>query len=432
MAKKKLKNTEGKVSIGAISESLKKSIPGFVTAADLTKRYKYIDFCDPKTGRPALAMIWLFGSRGMVRGRVTNLVARGSCGKSSFMYYVYACAQKMESGAWVAHAETEGAPAPADFIASYGVDTEELMVENPRSFDAMSEWIDTLEAAIRGPWSDSQVNPATGRRVKSKFVDPVDPPDENGLCKAPLVIGVDSISVLGSDAETMVDVIDTSKDRRLGGLAKPARDYFNRRTKRFELRDSTIILASQETENINTNPMMRGRSSITCKAYNALFIMSTYMILMTSKKWTDKEPPYTQHGDIITMFTDKNKISPRYREISLYLRHNHGFDMVETDINWLMTHKSSPFVDPMLTPKYGNITRYGGRYTCKILRDKAFDSGDDFLDALYKNEEVVSSIMEDLRIRGYGFDFETKYNIEEYEDGVDGMDPYKDDCEEPD
>lgn len=407
MTKKTLNNpvTLGNKA-GLLANRLKKFVPDAITAGEFTKGYKYIDLIDPKTRNPALALQYLFGARGIVRGRLTNMIAKGSCGKSSFMYFVYACAQLMEGGAWCAHAETEGAPAPADFIASYGADPDDLLIGDPRSFDDMTSWVDTLEAQVRGEWGGG-VSDKTGKSVKSKFTDPVDP-----NCDHPLVIGIDSISVLGKDSEVMVDVADTSKDRRIAGLAKSAREYFGARLKRFNLRDTSMFVASQETKDIRTDMFSPKGSDVTCKAYEALFIHSTYVLLMSTRKWCDKEAPYTQWGDIITLYTDKNKVSARHKKIDLYLKHNHGFDMVATDLNWLRTHNASPFRDPNLTDKYGEIRMHGGRYKCEYIHPEYFPDAESFLSALYSNEEAMRNIREDLRLRGYGFDFETKYSTD--------------------
>jgi hypothetical protein len=51
-----------------------------------------------------------------------------------------------------------------------------------------------------------------------------------------------------------------------------------------------------------------------------------------------------------------------------------------------------------------------------MISDKVFKTADEFVEALYSDEERLRKIRELLRIRGFGFDFETKYTMPEEEE----------------
>jgi hypothetical protein len=52
------------------------------------------------------------------------------------------------------------------------------------------------------------------------------------------------------------------------------------------------------------------------------------------------------------------------------------------------------------------------------VSDKTFKTPDEFVEALYSDEERLNRIRECLRIRGYGFDFEEKYAVSEDQEEV--------------
>jgi len=416
MAKQKLIEPEAPRSKSSLlAERLAKSFPGTLTAGELLGSYRYIDFCNPRSGNPTLAMEWLFGARGLWAGRLLNLIAKYSKGKSSFMYWMYACAQRLASGAWCCHNETEGAPAPPDFIASYGADPDDLLMGESRSLEEMMSWLDETEANIRGSWGTGSIDPATGRAKKSKFTDPFD-----ADLAQPIVVGIDSISALGVENGAMMDVSDKTKTAQPGIQSKKLREYLSERNMRFKQRQVLLMLASHQTDKLDMGGggMKAKGADVNCRAKEALGIYATYEITLDSKKWCDDKPPYTQYGDIVTIRTTKNKMAPRYREIRLYLRTGSGFDFTQTDMDWLTSNPCSPFVNATLKEKYGDLTTYGAKVTCKLLQEKPFATADEFLNALYANKELVTSMRRDLRMRGFGFDFETKYKDQLKKDGI--------------
>lgn len=414
MAKKTIIPEAPKSKASILAERLQKKFPGVQTAGGLLGSYRYLDFCDPKSGRPALSMEWLFGARGLWAGRIINLIAHYSKGKSSFMYYMYACAQKLKSGAWCNHAETEGAPPPPDFIASYGADPDDMVVAEPRSLEEAMSWVDETEANIRGPWGSGGIDPETGRQMKSKFTEPLDA----GMTQ-PILFGIDSMSALAVENKTMVDVSDKTKVGQPGVSSKLLREYLSEHNMRFKQRYVSLMLASHQTAKIEMGGGMKAKGEdVNCKAKDAIGIYSTYEVTVNSKQWRAKEAPYTQYGDIVTMRTTKNKMAPRFRELSLYLRTNQGFDWVATDIEWLFTNANSPFVRADMKVRFGEITRRAGTVKCTYLREETFESYDAFLDALYADKEFLPTVREALRLRGFGFKFETDYRAQLRQDAV--------------
>lgn len=398
--------TQGRAS--ALLASVGKLLPNVSTSHSMLERYRYVDFVDPKHNRPILSLEWEFGGRGLWVGRLLHMIAKYSKGKSSFMFFMYACAQRLTSGAWCNHIETEGASAPPDFQASFGVDPKNLVVAEESSLESVLETVDTLEASIRGEWGIT-VDPETGKKVKSKFQSPLDPQLE-----APIVTGVDSISSLGIEESSRADVTNISKAEQPGTHAKKIRKYLSEHVGRFNLRHMLLMLASHQTAKLNMGVparMVAKGEEVNSRAKEAISIYATYEITMESKRWRDAKDTTQVLGEVIEIFTTKNKMSPRNRKLNIYMRTAKGFDWAQTDMIWLMTNPASPFVDPVLQAQFGTLTMRAGKVTCPILSPtEKYDSVGDFLTAFYANTDLVMAIREALRIRGWGFAFETSYD----------------------
>jgi hypothetical protein len=161
------------------------------------------------------------------------------------------------------------------------------------------------------------------------------------------------------------------------------------------------MLTSHETASINTGPAaFGGGTKKSALAQEALGIHATYIVDVNAKPWKDKATG-TRIGDIITLTTEKNKLSPRGRSIELYLRWNHGFDFVKTDAEFLIKHQASPFAQ--------FSKRDSGGITCSPLADAKFKTEEELIHAFYGNEDMLASTREGLRVRGLGFDFEVNY-----------------------
>ena len=127
--------------------------------------------------------------------------------------------------------------------------------------------------------------------------------------------------------------------------------------------------------------------------------------------------------------TFKSKIAPRNRKVVLYRKLLGGYDMAETDLQFFLGDpknnncKDNPFLPGgFLCPEGAKcgITRVRGGWSAPMVSDKVFKTADEFIDALYSDAERLRKIRELLRIRGFGFDFETKYSIQEGDDDSEG------------
>ena len=142
-------------------------------------------------------------------------------------------------------------------------------------------------------------------------------------------------------------------------------------------------------------------------AAKAIGIHATYGMDVQASPYVDKARG-VRLGDIVTMKTFKNKISPKDRMLNLYLEWNQGFDLVKTDFEFLLTHQASPFAVASETEKR-RLYRHDGGVVCKELSSKKFGSEEEFLRAFYSNTDFCMSMREKLRIRGCGFQFENMF-----------------------
>jgi len=361
-------------------------------ASTLMHGWQYIDFWNPRTNTPVLALEYLFGSRGVLIGRLMKLEAMYGVGKSSFMYYVYGCAQQ-SMNAWCYHAETEAAPAPTDFIASFGVRPEDLMIQQPKSVEALLEQIDKIICTIRGGFGGEMGE--TGRMKKTTYTSPLDKDKES-----PIVMGVDSVSALGLDDLVDIDVTDATKRGEIAKHARLLSGFLQNRILRFKETQTLIMLAAQLKSNIQVTHMA-GQKAETTIADKPIGYHATYILHMTGVKYVDQATG-SNVGDKITLKTTKNKVSDKDHEVTMYLIRNHGFDLTHTDMDFMVSHPASPFAD-------GEVKRYNGGVICKPLSDKKFTSEDEFLQALYANTDYLMSLREKLRVRGFRFAFEAAY-----------------------
>ena len=119
--------------------------------------------------------------------------------------------------------------------------------------------------------------------------------------------------------------------------------------------------------------------------------------------------------------TFKSKIAPKNRRVTLFRKLLGGYDLAETDLQFFMNQEgklcnctNNPFAPGgFLCPegaKHG-ITKVRGGWSAPMISDKTFKTPDEFVEALYSDKERLMKIREHLRIRGFGFPFETNYTI---------------------
>jgi len=398
-AKKELKAAPPLSRQAQLLQRLRASGVSIESAASAMQKWRYIDFVNPLQELPCITLEWLVGARGFLAGRILQLRAQFSKGKSSYMYLQYAMGQLL-SRAFCQHYETEGAQAPADYIASFGCNPTDLLISEVQALEACLEQIDQTICEIRGGFGGT-VSEASGRMVKTKYTDPLDP-----TCESPIIIGIDSLSSLGKDDDVNVDVCDAGGTPQLSYHTRKLRDYFRNRVGRFRDTQTFLMLTSHETANIKVGkgPAKGGDKSALAQA--AIGIHATYGIDVDSTPYRDKERGL-QLGDIVKMRTFKNKLSPRYREVELYLVWNHGFDLIKTDWEFLSKHPASPFA--VTVGQKPLLYKHSNGITCKPLSDKSFASEEDFLRAFYNNNDMLMEMREKMRIRGCGFAFESQF-----------------------
>ena len=386
-----------------LTAALANSALGFETAEDVLKNAKYLDFCDPVTGLPTLSQEWFLGSKGFLRGRSTVFRAAFSAGKSTYLYALYGAAQR-QYNALCLHIETEGAPAPPDRVKRLGADPKKLRQRVSNSLDDCFESMDTFVCTIRGGFGG--MVGATGRVLKTKFTDPLDP-DMN----YPILLGVDSLSELALDKDASIDVMDANRVTGVAETARVMRKFFKNRAQRYATNDVTLFVTAHETDKISTGPMPGGGKSFI--AEKAVGGGATFGIAMSdTTKWYDKSTGVLK-GEIMHLNTFKNKWSPRYRHLDIFLTEKNGIDFIHTDCEFLTKSDFSPFKNPAF-----RLLRNDGRpyeisktsvISCDAVSDKSFKSEEEFIRAFYANEDLVMKCRENMRIRGFGHDWETKY-----------------------
>ena len=408
-AKKELIQTAPVSKNAQLLARLSANSSSVMSCAASMRSWRYIDFYNPLAKMPCITLEWLFGARGLLAGRILQLRATYSKGKSSFMYLQYAASQAL-ANAFCFHIETEGASAPPDYVASFGANPEDLMIAELTSLEECLEQIDDIICQIRGGFGGS-VN-AEGRQIKTKYDDPIDAQKEN-----PLVIGVDSLSSLGIRSRVDTDVIDADATSQISYHSNKLRGFFRDRVGRLRDTHTLLMIASHETAKIETGfkkAFGAGGDKKTALGQEAIGIHGTYGVDLDIRAWTDKEAG-VRKGDIVTMSTFKNKLSPRGRRAELYLVSAQGFDLVHTDVEFLMTNPNSPFTKD-------ELYRHSKGITCKPLSDKSFPNEEEFLRSFYGNADLLAACREKMRIRGLGFEFEKKYTIQELPDDKEDFD----------
>lgn len=401
------------------------------TIADYWDGMKYIDIYDPIKGRPCIAMEWLLGARGFPAGKVYQLRGSFSSAKSTFLYYVYGCALRgsteEDRKAWVMHIETEGAPNSDDYVANFGCDPKLFMYVKSNDLNDLFKKIDTFDMALHGG-RDGTINPETGRATKSKFSKEaaLDPNMEK-----PSIVGVDSLSNVGSDAGG--DFVDLDKSEKPGGDSKDVRRFFRAREQDYDKHNLTLFVTTHETTEIKTGPGAGyGGPKSTARNQKAIGMALTIALDTIDYPWKGGKEGKEVLGSKQILTTFKSKIAPRNRKVTLFRKLLGGYDMAQTDVEFFMGDvknnncPNNPFMPGGFMCPEGakcGITKVRGGYSAPLVSDSVFKTADELVDAIYSNEEILRKIREHLRIRGFGFDFEKRYSVGKFDE------PQKDDAE---
>lgn len=390
-----------------------------VTATQQSKLWRYLDFRDPRTGLPTISQEWLIGCRGFRSGTINQLRGYKASGKTSFCMLQYGAAQLLSNNeSPCVHIETEGSGYSPDRIAEFGVDPDTLLsFDGMNSLEAIAERIDDIVCHVRGGFGGSIG--AMGRKVKSQYGEGIDPE-----CRLPILIGIDSLSMLGKNDLAETDVVDLSKTPQIAFIPKQIREWFRERAKRYEEKYVTLFLTTHATlKDITGTAAMYGGPKRTSVAGDAIEQIDTVAIDFPDRKdWKDDNDKSKVLGTVIHPKVFKNKLNFPGNDIEMFLSKGNGFDMIHTDCTFLLDRKESPFnadngvfvETSEIKPVRGMFaTRYGGKIKCHLLRnDRDFGSEEEFLRALYDNEDMMMQIRSGLQIRGFGLPFETKYKDE--------------------
>lgn len=382
------------------------------TAEDYAKNWRYLTFKDPKTGLPSIAHEYLIGAAGFRAGTINQFRALFAKGKSSLCMLEYASAFG-NGGAWCAHLETEGAGMSAPRIAQFGMDPSQLVIPDAvNSFEDAVEFIDTFRCIIRGGEGGS-IN-ELGRKSATKFKkeDAEDPNNEK-----PILIGVDSLSALGKDDNTKLDIADMAKTQQISWLTVKIREWLRQKAMVYQRDLVTLFLTTHETQKLQMGPMAAfAGPKKTSIAGDAIGMFDTVGIDFTAKDWRDKSKAIA--GTEITLKAFKNKLAQAGRSVSLFLSKEDGFDMIHSDAEFLLG-PDSPFADGKGIFKGSRLCyRHAGGITCTPISDKPFKSEEEFVRAFYENKDILAQARDGLRIVGYNLPHEEKYKSQYDENGM--------------
>ena len=365
---------------------------GFETVTSEAAKYRYIDFCDPQRNMPCLGLEWLWGARGLLTGRMLKIEAEEGTGKSSYVMLQYAMAQRM-ANAWCVHEESEGTVAPPDFVASFGADPTGIIMPKLkiRSIEAVFENIDWTTGHLRG----ADIDP-------TKI--------------APIVVGLDSISAFGAEAN--MDDEDTESAANGSGLGKHARvvsQWFRDKGYILEDRDVLLMITAQLREKIATGGFKApGEQKKTTLAARPLNFHASYRLSMWASALKD-EKTGKQYGEMVNFNTTKNKISPKGRTLPIALYWDHGFDLQTATCD--MLRNNSPFTLP--GGKKFEIAQKGAWVSCPLISDKNFPSNPEgkyqLMKAICDDAQLLAALRETMRVRGFGFEFEQRYQPSQLE-----------------
>jgi len=393
--------------LNAQAKKSRKSSCSYGRLADEALKGRWIDFCDPRTGLPCLALEWLWGARGFQTGRILKIEAEEGVGKSSFIMLMYGAAQKT-SDAWCTHFEGELAKAPPDFIASFGCDPDKVLCPDLQG-DKLS---------IEGCFSE--IDDLT---FKMRSSMPGMDPDKNH----PVLVGVDSISSFG--ASKNMDEKDTDNAQGIGVHSRFLSQWFRDRWGFLSDRDVFMMVIAQLRSKIDTGPSFPGsrpkQGETTTIAARPLNFHSSLRMQISTNPLKLKETPYTQYGDTVTMKTTKNKLSPKGKVLKVPLIWDAGFDFSSATIALLkdLSPITLPNGQQFVVEQRSAGSKGGVNLIIPQVSDDPIQFFPNYLpEELHKrkindaavakivsNNELLMGLREALRIRGFGFPFEVDY-----------------------
>jgi RecA/RadA recombinase len=349
--------------------------------------WRYVDFDDESRNRPSLPLEYLYGARGFITGRIVKLDAGKATGKSSSMFMAYGMAQ-MTGGCWAIHYETEDTPPPADFMAHLGCDPEEVFIEHP---EELTSFLDSVEDKVK-----------TIRESIDK---------DN---KHPILLGLDSVSGIGVDENKVEKKGGKKKDSNNSGQvayhSRAFSKWFREKLKILAKNDVVLLASGQLKENIGAGMFASQDEQESTLAGKTFGFHATWVVRMTHSKWRDTKTGEL-YGEYITCRCTKNKVNAPNRFIKIHLRTTENPIEGNTS-GWDFTQAT---VD-LLSGKFRNDPPLGDRFSVKgayyYIDGWNNDKGllkEDFVDKFLADEELVMEARKGMRIRGFGFPFESDF-----------------------
>ena len=379
----------------ALAEAKKKS--GFFLATKESESWKYVDFIDLTRHRPCLPLEYLYGTRGFLIGRVVKYDSNEAAGKSSVILMNIGMAQATRK-VWPCLIETEKAAPPPDYIHSLGCNPKELFMAQPDRVDECVEIIENFVTMIR-----------TGVDKNMDF---------------PIYIAIDSVSGLGVEDVQLKEKKgkDDDDDKKGGGgvgyHARMFSKFFREDYKLCEAQDAVIFASAQLKSSIESGGGFDSGPKSTTLAAKPFEFHATWRVKLYHSMYRDKDTNEYK-GEMITLITEKNKLAPKNRMIKFVLRRPELVGKGETV--WDFTDANMELLSGPTCPwTEKEFKSGGGWYSHAALNGGKNLRKEDFLDAFYADAVMVNQVRERLRIRGFGFDFETKYGIETEEEHDDG------------
>lgn len=360
---------------------------GSERAADVSKGWKYIDFIDPKVGTPVLPLEWLFGARGFLSGRIMKLEADEGVGKSSFQTLAFGMGQRAHNAVCLL-AEAERADFPADRVADLGCDPGKLRRKRVNDVVGCLTFLTEMTQKLRA----------------------IDPQHTR-----PLMMAIDSISSLSElamedeDYDPMEAVGDLGQQKQPGKHARVFSEWLRTvGVDTLEKNGVLLTLIGQLKNTISKGPTFGAPPEKKTLGGEGINFHSTYILRMSGSKLTTSNG--VDIGTQVNMFTKKNKISPAHRRLSFDLHRVGGFDLVSS-LGQALIEGS---FDQKTKTSVIDIKQDSGWWLWPELSDKRMRIAD-MADKLYANTDLLMSVRERMRVRGFGFKFETDYTIQQAE-----------------
>jgi RecA/RadA recombinase len=351
------------------------------TASNAFADAVYLDFQDPKTGTACLPLEYMFGTRGLIAGRLTNMVALEAVGKTSRVVMFIGMFQRT-ADTYTLYAETEETPLPPDRLEELGANPYSILMLDPPSMESCLDSMTDTVKSIRNE---------------------VDPEMHH-----PIVACIDSVSSL---AEKETDV-ETGEESGNNGTAQHSRQFskfFRNKLNYFKHNNVCLFTTNQEKEVIGSGFGFTNETSHMAKKPIRYHASWDFDLINIRDKEIVKDPVNEQ---CIRIRCTKNKLAPKGRAIDIMMyRDERGWDFTKANRD-LLFGSNTPF-EP------GTFSSGSGFYRHDRIQSKTGKGVpfDEFITRFYEDEELLMQCRERLKIRGYGFPFEARFlNDKEEED----------------